>query len=53
LKAASGSRRHGRWRRRDRADRQRQLGTMAAGLKDGPVDAAIVGIIDRIDINQK
>ena len=26
---------------------------MAAGLKDCPVDAAIVGVIDRIDIDQK
>ena len=26
---------------------------MAAGLKDCPVDAAIVGIIDRIDVEQK
>jgi len=25
---------------------------MAAGLKDCPVDAAIVGVIDRIDIEQ-
>ena len=25
---------------------------MAAGLKDCPVDAAIVGVIDRIDIDQ-
>jgi microcompartment protein CcmK/EutM len=26
---------------------------MASGLKDCPVDAAIVGVIDRIDIDQK
>jgi microcompartment protein CcmK/EutM len=26
---------------------------MAAGLKDCPVDAAIVGVIDHIDIDQK
>jgi len=25
---------------------------MAAGLKDCPVDAAIVGIIDAVDINE-
>jgi microcompartment protein CcmK/EutM len=26
---------------------------MASGLKDCPVDAAIVGVIDRIDVEQK
>ena len=35
-------------RRRDRAHRQRQLGAHGVGLKDCPVDAAIVGIVDTI-----
>jgi microcompartment protein CcmK/EutM len=43
--------RYGRRRcRRNRVDCQRQLGAHGAGMKDTPVDAAVVGIIDAVDV---
>ena len=48
-----GRHRHGRRRRRrDRAHRQRQLRAHGGGHEGCPVDAAIVGIVDDVEINR-